>query len=194
VDQARDVGRVVREVAVHLEDEVGSVRERPLKARKVRRPESLLALTVEDRDEVELGGEPVCDFTRAVGGIVVDDEHVDVVCGESAQHRLEVLALVVRRQADGRVTHAGAGYGTHKIVAVTTLPRNADVADQFDLLADLLELEGAESFRVLAYHRAATRMRETSGPIAQLALDGRGEELQGVGKTIRGKIVQTGGR
>ena len=30
-----------------------------------------------------------------------------------------------------------------------TLPRNADVADQFDLLADLLELEGAESFRVL---------------------------------------------
>jgi DNA polymerase (family 10) len=64
------------------------------------------------------------------------------------------------------------------------------VADQFDLLADLLELEGAESFRVLAYRRAATRMRETSGSIAQLALDGRAKELQGIGKTIEEKIVQ----
>jgi DNA polymerase (family 10) len=70
------------------------------------------------------------------------------------------------------------------------LPRNADVADQFDLLADLLELEGAESFRVLAYRRAATRMRETSTSIAQLALDGRAKELQGIGKTIEEKIVQ----
>ncbi|HET8528088.1 MAG TPA: DNA polymerase/3'-5' exonuclease PolX [Gaiellaceae bacterium] len=71
-----------------------------------------------------------------------------------------------------------------------SLPRNVDVAEQFDLLADLLELEGAESFRVLAYRRAATRMRETSGSIAQLALDGRAKELQGIGKTIEEKIVQ----
>jgi DNA polymerase (family 10) len=71
-----------------------------------------------------------------------------------------------------------------------TLPRNADVADQFDLLADLLELEGEASFRVLAYRRAATRMRETSGSVAQLALDGRAKELQGIGKTIEEKIVQ----
>jgi DNA polymerase (family X) len=71
-----------------------------------------------------------------------------------------------------------------------TLPGNAEVADQFDLLADLLELEGAESFRVLAYRRAATRMRETSGSIAQLALAGRAKELQGIGKTIEEKIVQ----
>jgi DNA polymerase (family X) len=71
-----------------------------------------------------------------------------------------------------------------------TLPRNAEVADQFDLLADLLELEGADSFRVIAYRRAATRMRETSGSIAQLALDGRAKELQGIGKTIEEKIVQ----
>jgi DNA polymerase (family 10) len=73
---------------------------------------------------------------------------------------------------------------------VAALPPNADVADQFDLLADLLELEGAESFRVLAYRRAATRMRETSGSVAQLALDGKAKELQGIGKTIEEKIVQ----
>src|SRR5690348_6633513 len=70
------------------------------------------------------------------------------------------------------------------------LPRNAEVADQFDLLADLLELEGEASFRVLAYRRAATRMRESSGSIAQLALDGRAKELSGIGKTIEEKIVQ----
>jgi DNA polymerase (family X) len=76
------------------------------------------------------------------------------------------------------------------IGAVPALPGNAEVADQFDLLADLLELEGAESFRVLAYRRAATRMRETSTSVAQLALDGRAKDLQGIGKTIEEKIVQ----
>lgn len=73
---------------------------------------------------------------------------------------------------------------------VVSLPRNPEVAEQFELLADLLELEGAESFRVIAYRRAATRMRDTSGSIAQLALDGRAKELQGIGKTIEEKIVQ----
>jgi DNA polymerase (family 10) len=73
---------------------------------------------------------------------------------------------------------------------MAALPGNAEVADHFDLLADLLELEGAESFRVIAYRRAATRMRETSASVAQLALDGRAKELQGIGKTIEEKIVQ----
>jgi DNA polymerase (family X) len=73
---------------------------------------------------------------------------------------------------------------------VASLPRNPEVAEQFELLADLLELEGAESFRVIAYRRAATRMRDTSGSVAQLALEGKAKELQGIGKTIEEKIVQ----
>src|SRR5438552_19029436 len=72
------------------------------------------------------------------------------------------------------------------------LPRNSDVADQLDLLADLLELEGEASFRVLAYRRAATRIRETAGSVAELALAGRAKELSGIGKTIEDKIVQVG--
>jgi DNA polymerase (family 10) len=71
-----------------------------------------------------------------------------------------------------------------------TLPRNVDVADQLDLLADLLEIEGEASFRVLAYRRAATRIRETAGSVAELALNGRAKDLQGIGKTIEEKIVQ----
>lgn len=73
---------------------------------------------------------------------------------------------------------------------MAALPRNADVAEQFDLLADLLELEGAQSFRVIAYRRAATRMRETATSVAQLALDGKAKELAGIGQTIEEKIVQ----
>src|ERR687887_317177 len=75
-------------------------------------------------------------------------------------------------------------------VVAATLPRNADVAEQLELLADLLELEGQDAFRVLAYRRAATRIRETGSSIAQLALDGRAKSLQGIGKTIEEKIVQ----
>jgi DNA polymerase (family X) len=70
------------------------------------------------------------------------------------------------------------------------LPRNSDVAEQLELLADLLEIEGEASFRVLAYRRAATRVRETSGPVARLALEGRAKDLPGIGKTIEEKIVQ----
>jgi len=87
----------------------------------------------------------------------------------------------------GRVSVAGGAAYDRRMA---TLPRNADIADQFDLLADLMELDGAESFRVLAYRRAATRMRETSGSVAQLALDGKAKELPGIGKTIEEKIVQ----
>jgi DNA polymerase (family X) len=76
------------------------------------------------------------------------------------------------------------------VVATKTLPRNADVADQLELLADLLEIEGEAAFRVLAYRRAATRVRETGGPVAQLALDGKAKELPGIGATIQDKIVQ----
>ena len=95
-------------------------------------------------------------------------------------------SLYVGRQTTALSTLREATY--HRLIA--TLPRNADVADHFDLLADLLELEGADAFRVIAYRRAATRMRETSASVAQLALDGKAKELQGIGKTIEEKIVQ----
>src|SRR5207253_8542738 len=80
--------------------------------------------------------------------------------------------------------------GVPMIAGVPELPRNSDVADQIDLLGDLLELEGKDTFRVVAYRRAAARVRETSGSVAQLALDGRAKELQGIGKTIEEKIVE----
>jgi DNA polymerase (family 10) len=70
------------------------------------------------------------------------------------------------------------------------LPTNEEVAAQLELLADLLELEGETPFRLLAYRRAATRVREQTEPIAQLALDGKAKELPGIGQIIEEKIVQ----
>src|SRR6476659_221645 len=70
------------------------------------------------------------------------------------------------------------------------LPRNADVADALDELADVSEILGEQGFLVLAYRRAATRIRETGASVAELALQGTAKELPGIGATIESKIVE----
>src|SRR4051794_14908160 len=79
--------------------------------------------------------------------------------------------------------------GAPMIAPVPELPRNDKLAEQFDLLADLMELEGGDGFRISAYRKAAVRIRETPSSVAQLALDGKAKQLQGIGKTIEAKIV-----
>jgi DNA polymerase (family 10) len=71
-----------------------------------------------------------------------------------------------------------------------SLPSNAELAEQLELLADLLELDGADAFRLTAYRRAATRIRESAVPVAQLALDKKATRLSGIGATIENKIVE----
>ena len=71
-----------------------------------------------------------------------------------------------------------------------TLPRNAELADQLDLLADISEILAEESFKVIAYRRAAARIRETPSPVAELALAGRATGLPGIGKTIEQKVME----
>ncbi|MGH2995813.1 MAG: DNA polymerase/3'-5' exonuclease PolX [Gaiellaceae bacterium] len=71
-----------------------------------------------------------------------------------------------------------------------TLPSNAELAERFELLADLLEIDGADAFRLAAYRRAAARIRESAVPVAQLALDHKATRLSGIGSTIEGKIVE----
>ena len=73
---------------------------------------------------------------------------------------------------------------------VAALPRNGDLADRLDLLADLSEILGEQSFRVAAYRRAATRIRDTASSVAELALEGKAKELPDIGKTIEAKIVE----
>ena len=70
------------------------------------------------------------------------------------------------------------------------LPRNAELAGQLDLLADLSELLGEQGFRVVAYRRAATRIRDTAASVAEMALAGTAKDLPGIGKTIEEKLVE----
>jgi DNA polymerase (family X) len=71
-----------------------------------------------------------------------------------------------------------------------TLPSNTQLAEQFELLADMLELDGADAFRLTAYRRAATRIRESAVPVAQLAQEGNATKLSGIGTTIQNKILE----
>ena len=68
--------------------------------------------------------------------------------------------------------------------------QNGDIADRFDLLADLLELEGAVVYRILAYRRAAKALRETPESVVRLSEQGRLTSLPGVGSTIADKVAE----
>ena len=66
--------------------------------------------------------------------------------------------------------------------------RNAEVALHFDELADLYELDGAVSYRVIAYRNAAKSIREANASVEEMTKAGRVTELAGVGKTIAEKL------
>jgi len=66
--------------------------------------------------------------------------------------------------------------------------RNGDIADAFEELASLYELDGAVVYRVVAYRNAAKAIREAGVSVEELARQGRAEDLPGVGKTIAEKI------
>jgi DNA polymerase (family X) len=72
----------------------------------------------------------------------------------------------------------------------TTPLSNAAIAERFDLMADLLELEGAVVYRVLAYRRAAQTLRETGESVARLSAESRLTSLPGVGQTIADKVAE----
>jgi DNA polymerase (family X) len=84
---------------------------------------------------------------------------------------------------------------------ITHMPRhtveNAEIARLFREMAELLEIQGANGFRVRAYRNAARVVEEHTEPIADLAAHdgGRLQELPGIGKDLAGKIdeiVRTG--
>jgi DNA polymerase (family X) len=67
--------------------------------------------------------------------------------------------------------------------------RNGEIAEAFEELASLYELDGAVVYRVVAYRNAAKAIRDSGVSVAELARQGRAEELPGIGKTIAEKIV-----
>jgi DNA polymerase (family 10) len=67
--------------------------------------------------------------------------------------------------------------------------QNAEIAAALDELGVLYELDGAVSYRVLAYTTAAKAIRESPVSVAELARAGRVTEIPGVGKTLEQKIL-----
>ncbi|HEU0194098.1 MAG TPA: DNA polymerase/3'-5' exonuclease PolX [Gaiellales bacterium] len=67
---------------------------------------------------------------------------------------------------------------------------NAEIADRLELIGDLLELEGAVVYRVLAYRRAARSIRETPDSAARLSEQGRLTTLPAVGDTVAAKVAE----
>src|SRR3954452_4177602 len=65
---------------------------------------------------------------------------------------------------------------------------NAQIAAAFDELGDLNELDGAVSYRVIAYRTAAKGVLESTVSVVQMAREGRVTELNGIGKTLEEKI------
>ena len=73
---------------------------------------------------------------------------------------------------------------------------NEDIARAFDEIADLLEIDEANPFRVRAYRNAARSVRELGRELADMVADGEDlTELPAIGKDLAAKIeqmVQTG--
>ena len=67
---------------------------------------------------------------------------------------------------------------------------NSQIAAIFDEVADLLEISGANFFRVRAYRNAARVVKDLSTPIAQVAADPDQDldDLPGIGKDLADKI------
>ena len=69
---------------------------------------------------------------------------------------------------------------------------NTDVAKIFEMMADLLEIEGANQFRVRAYRSADRTIGELPQSVADMV--DKGEDLSalpGIGKDLAGKIAET---
>jgi DNA polymerase (family 10) len=68
---------------------------------------------------------------------------------------------------------------------------NPAIADIFDEVADLLELTGANPFRVRAYRNAARTLRDLGEPVTKILGDAERDltSIQGIGKDLADKIA-----
>ena len=67
---------------------------------------------------------------------------------------------------------------------------NADLVRIFERIADLLEIDGADRFRINSYRRVARTIKDTPTDVAEMARNGDVTDLQGVGKGTAERIRQ----
>ncbi len=68
---------------------------------------------------------------------------------------------------------------------------NAEIAEQLDKIADLLDIEGANTFRVRAYRRAARLVEGLPRGVADMLAAGEDlDDLPGIGRDLADKIAE----
>ncbi len=67
---------------------------------------------------------------------------------------------------------------------------NRDIAQIFENIADILEIQGESRFRFLSYRRAAETISELQRDLRAHAADGTLQDLPGIGKAIADKIEE----
>ena len=119
--------------------------------------------------------------------------------GRSSNQK-SIAARVLRfgRQVVGRFRHHRAGRATffnvlsaHRPAGARKSMNNSQIATEFERLADLLEFQGANPFRIRAYRGGARVIRDSAEDIAVLARQdpGRLRQLDGIGKAVAEKCV-----
>ena len=68
--------------------------------------------------------------------------------------------------------------------------KNQEVAELLDRLGEMVEANGEDRFKVIAYHRAATSVRNLDEDVEELWRNGRLEEIKFVGGGIARKIAE----
>ena len=77
-------------------------------------------------------------------------------------------------------------------VSVVSTMTNAQIADAFDLIADLLEFQAANPFRVRAYRNSARTIRDYSESLSTVVANDKSKltDIEGIGTDLALKIVQ----
>ncbi|MGD9518809.1 MAG: DNA polymerase/3'-5' exonuclease PolX [Armatimonadota bacterium] len=79
--------------------------------------------------------------------------------------------------------------GTRGVIGMPRVT-NADIADVLDRLADLLELDNADQFRLRSYRRAAETVRGYPEELANLHAQRKLTTVPGIGKSLAEKIAE----
>ena len=68
---------------------------------------------------------------------------------------------------------------------------NPDIAAVFEQVADLLEFQGTNPFRIRAYRNAARTIHDLTEPVAEIAADESRTltDIDGIGKDLAAKIT-----
>jgi DNA polymerase (family 10) len=70
------------------------------------------------------------------------------------------------------------------------MPSNQEIASALDRLADMMELDNANIYKIVAHRKAAHRVAESNFSIAEMAAEGRLTELPDIGEKIAAKISE----